>query len=402
MTATDTEVIITGAGPVGLTMAGILARRGVGVVVLEQRGEIDEEPKASTFHAPTLELLDWLEVTDGLLARGLIADRYQHRDRSEGVVAEFDLGVLADDTRYPFRLQCEQQRLSELLLERLRDEPNVEVRYAARVDGFQETADTVAVIVDTGSGHERISGRYLLGTDGASSTIRTQLDIAFEGTTYEDRYLVFLTDVPFEDHLADLCLVNYISDPEEFVVLLRAPEAWRVLFRAPAELTDDAAHDPALAQRKLHGVLPRDADYPILHTQLYRIHQRVADTFRVGRTMLLGDAAHINSPIGGMGMNNGIHDAFDLGRTLPGVLRGSLSDAELDGWSQRRRSVAQEYVRVITDRNARSLGEQDDASRRAHQRELAALASDPVRARRWLLSSSMIEPVRAQHLLPYA
>lgn len=398
---TPPDIIIAGAGPVGLTAAALLARRGLTAVVVEERDALDMEPKASTFHAPTLELLDWLDVAQPLISKGLIADRYQNRDRSRGVIADFDFAALKDDTPYPYRLQCEQQRLSELLLEQLADSESVEVHYGTKLTSFDANENGVTATVTTAGGEHRIEGRYLLGTDGASSTVREELEVEFPGTTYVDRYLVFLTDFPFEDHLEDLCLVNYISDPEEFVVLLRAPEAWRVLFRADESMTEEEAYDPELAQRRLNGVVPRDEPYRILHTQLYRIHQRVAEGFRWGRVLLLGDAAHINSPIGGMGMNNGIHDAFDLARTLPGVLRGELPDADLDDWAVRRESIAREYVQIITDRNAKALGERDESTRRAHQQELAEIANDPARSREWLLSSSMIKAVREQSLLPY-
>lgn len=397
-----TDIIISGAGPVGLTAAALLVRRGLSVIVLEARDGIDMEPKASTFHAPTLELLDWLGMTAGLLEKGLVADRYQNRDRTSGVVAEFDFGVLKDDTRYPFRLQCEQQRLSEQLLELLAGSELAEVRFGTRLDGFTDDGEHVTVEASGADGTSTLRARYLLGADGASSTVRAAAGIDFPGTTYVDRYLVYLTNFSFEEHFEDLTLVNYISDPDEYVVLLRAPQAWRVLFRADESMMEAEAHDPALAQRKLHGVVPRDEDYRILHTQLYKIHQRVAERFSSGNVLILGDAAHINSPIGGMGMNNGIHDAFDLARTLPGVLRGELPDDRLDDWAARRASVAREYVRVITDRNAKALGEVDESTRRANQARLSETADDPVKAREWLLSSSMITPVREQTLLPYA
>lgn len=396
------RVLVVGAGPVGLTMAALLAHRGIPALVVEERADIDPEPKASTFHAPTLELLDVLGVAEGLIARGLVADKYQNRDRERGVVAEFDFGLLKDDTRYPFRLQCEQQRLCELLLERLADQALVEVRFSTRLDRFVDDGDEVTAHLVTADGSE-VAERVgmLIAADGASSTVREQLGVEFPGTTYEDRYLVFLTDFPFEEVFDDLVLVNYISDPREFVVLLRAPQAWRVLFRADPELTEEQAFDPALAQQRLHGVYRRDEDYHVVHTQLYRIHQRVAEQFRVGRVLLIGDAAHLNSPIGGMGMNNGIHDAFDLARFLPDVVAGREPLTHLDDWARRRRDVALEYVQIITDRNSKTLGERDEAARLATQQQLRETASDPVKAREWLLAASMLKAVNAQRLLPY-
>lgn len=395
------DVLIVGAGPVGLTTAALLEKRGLRVLVVERAPTIDMAPKASTIHGPTLELLEHLDVTEHLLERGLVANTYQHRDRQRGIVAEFDFSVLKDDTKYPFRLQCEQQRLSEALLDRMETRERVSIAFDTELASFCDTGGGVVATLKGPEGERTVGCRFLLGTDGASSTVRSQLGIDFEGSTYVDRYLVYLTEHDFENDIADLCLVNYISDPEQFVVLLRAPASWRVLFRTDETMTDERANDPGMIEELLQGVVAKPDPYKILHTQLYRIHQRVAAEFRRGNVMLLGDAAHINSPIGGMGMNNGIHDAFDLSRALPGVMVGDLPDTALDEWAFRRRTVAREFVRVITDRNAKALAEKDEASRVAHQRELAAIASDPVRCREWLLSSSMINAVHEQGLLPY-
>jgi 3-(3-hydroxy-phenyl)propionate hydroxylase len=396
-----TDVLIVGAGPVGLTTAALLEKRGMRVLVVERASTIDMAPKASTIHGPTLELLETLDVTDHLIERGLVANSYQHRDRQRGIVAEFDFSVLKDDTKYPFRLQCEQQRLSEALLERMATRERVTIAFDTELVSFIDTGGGVVATLKGPDGERTVGCRFLLGTDGASSTVRGQLGIEFEGSTYVDRYLVYLTDHAFENDITDLCLVNYISDPEQFVVLLRAPASWRVLFRTDETMTDERANDPALIEQLLQGVVAKPEPYGILHTQLYRIHQRVAVEFRQGNAMLLGDAAHINSPIGGMGMNNGIHDAFDLARVLPGVMVGDLPDTAIDEWALRRRTVAREFVRVITDRNAKALAEKDESSRLAHQQELAAIASDPARCREWLLSSSMINAVNEQGLLPY-
>lgn len=395
------DVLIVGAGPVGLTTAALLEKRGMSVLVVEQESTIDTAPKASTIHGPTLELLEFLDVTQYLVERGLVASSYQHRDRERGIVAEFDFSVLKEDTKYPYRLQCEQQRLSEALLERMEPLDRVTLAFDTELVSFVDKDGGVVATLRGPEGERVIGCRFLLGTDGASSTVRSQLGIEFEGSTYIDRYLVYLTDHAFENDITDLCLVNYISDPNQFVVLLRAPASWRVLFRTDETMTEEQANDPQMIESLLQGVVAKPDPYGILHTQLYRIHQRVAAEFRQGNVLLLGDAAHINSPIGGMGMNNGIHDAFDLARTLPGVLAGDLPDTALDEWAARRRTVARDFVQVITDRNAKALAEKDETSRVAHQKELAAVASDPARCREWLLSSSMINAVNEQGLLPY-
>ncbi|MEO3977851.1 FAD-dependent monooxygenase [Streptomyces sp. CAU 1734] len=417
------HVLVAGAGPVGLTTAVLLAEAGMTVEVFEAGEAISTQPRASTFHPPTLDLLHRIGIAEPLIAQGLKAPVYQHRDRERGLVANFDHAVLAGDTAFPYRLQAEQHKLCELLLGRLGDT----VRFRHRVLAVSQDDDGVAVRVEGPGGPRTARGDYLIDAGGAPGAVREALGIAFEGFTYEDRYLVLLTTFPFEDHLEGLEKVNYISDPDEYVVLLRAPDAWRVLFPVREEI-----RDPEIWERMLQGVVASPVPYEVIHHQLYFIHQRVAERFREGGVLLIGDAAHINSPIGGMGMNNGIHDAFSLAGAMSrpdgtgdgpdGSGGGPKSsgggpdgsgdgpdgpdgggpdrDRALDIWARQRREVALEYVRIITDRNARALGEKDPGRRLLAQREMAAAAADPVRAREWLLDSSMLNAVRGQGLLP--
>lgn len=376
------HVLVAGAGPVGLTTAVLLTEAGHTVEVFEAGEEVSTQPRASTFHPPTLDLLDRIGIAKPLIEQGLKAPVYQHRDRERGLVANFDHKHLAADTAFPFRLQAEQHKLCELLLERLGEK----VRFRHKVVGVSQDEHGVEVNVEGPQGPLVVQGDYLIDGSGASGVVRQALDIAFEGFTYEDRYLVLLTPFPFEDHLEGLEKVNYISDPEQYVVLLRAPDAWRVLFPVKEEI-----RDPEVWERMLQGVVPSPVPYEVVHHQLYFIHQRVAERFKEGRVLLIGDAAHVNSPIGGMGMNNGIHDAFSLVEALP---------HGLDAWAEQRRRIALDYVKIITDRNARALGEKDPAQRLAAQQEMAATAADPARARAWLLDSSMLNAVRKQGLLP--
>jgi 3-(3-hydroxy-phenyl)propionate hydroxylase len=392
------RVTVVGAGPVGLTVAYILAREGIDVQVLEAGTVPSTEWRASTFHPPTLELYDSIGVTDDMLAGGLVARHYQIRDRKAGLVAEFDLDVLRKDTRYPFRLQYEQYKLVQLLRERLDDAPNAVICFEHEfLDVAQDSAGATAT-VRTPEGVRTITVPYLLGADGATSTVRQRLGLAFDGLTYVDRYLLLSTTFPFERHLSGIRLVNYIADPDEHMMLLRIPDVWRVLFSVrPGE--ESAALTEPEGERRLQRVVACDEPFPVLQRQLYQIHQRVSSTFRVGRVLLLGDAAHVNSPFGGMGLNSGVHDAFDLGARLARVLDDeATADEELTAYTTGRRRVATNHVRANTHRNTRSLAERDPVARKENQAEMAAIATDPERARAWLLDASMITAVREQRI----
>lgn len=392
------RVTVVGAGPVGLTMAYFLARNGIDVQVLEAGAVPSTEWRASTFHPPTLELYDSIDITADMLAGGLVARHYQIRDRKAGLVAEFDLDVLRQDTRYPFRLQYEQYKLVQLLRERLDAAPNATICFEHEfLDVAQDATGTTAT-VRTPKGIRRINAPYLLGADGSNSAVRRQLGLAFDGLTYVDRYLLLSTTFPFERHLTGIRSVNYIADPDEHMMLLRIPDVWRVLFSVRPGEENLALTEPE-GERRLQRVVAHHEPFPVLQRQLYQIHQRVASTFRLGRVLLLGDAAHVNSPFGGMGLNSGVHDAFDLGARLVRVLNEKASaDEELDAYATARRRVATDHVRAQTHRTTRSLAERDPVARKQHQADTAAIAADPQRAREWLLDAAMITAVRQQRI----
>ncbi len=392
-------IVIVGAGPVGLTVAEILTLQNIPVIVLEQNAVPSPEWRASTFHAATLELLEATGLSSELMARGLIADKIQYRDRRTGVFAEFDTNLLKNDTKYPFRLQCPQSTYVQILAERLQKRPLADLRFNSALIGLEQESDGAKAIVQTPEGKYTLHTPFLLGADGAKSVVRKQLGISFDGMTFEERLLLVGTPVPFDQFLPDITYVNYVSDPEEFLFILRVPEAWRLLYAVPATVSDELAMSDERIQGTLRRALHTEHYFPIVERMIYRFHQRVAASFYSGRVVLLGDAAHINSPFGGLGLNSGIHDAVDLSMRLVRILSGDHAvnvEAELQTYAQRRRQVAIQYVQNISGRNTRLIAEQDPQQRLRLQQELADEANDPERSRQWLLRSSLLTSVREQ------
>lgn len=388
------RVIVAGAGPVGCVASAVLAAGGVEVTLLEAAPQLPRELRASTFHPATLDLLEPLSVVDELIGRGLVAPVFAYRDRRKGVVAEFDLGALADVTGHPYRLQCEQFRLCEIMLEAFERQRTVSVRFGAEVVGAVDRGDAASVVLASG---ERLEADAVVAADGAASAVRKSLDLAFDGMTYEDRYLVLSTPFDMATRLDRLAAVNYISDPDEWLVLLRTAGLWRALFPVGEGESDDQALSDRSAQRRLAGIAAHDEPFEIAHRTIYRVHQRVAETFLVGRVVLMGDAAHINNPLGGMGMNGGIHDAVLLGASLAAVLRGDIGADRLAHHAGLRRKLAIEYVRRHTHENAESLAAPDGAARQRALDRMAARATDPAEARAYMLQASMINAVTAMH-----
>jgi 3-(3-hydroxy-phenyl)propionate hydroxylase len=331
-----------------------------------------------------------------MLELGLQVPRYQYRDRRTGLVAEFDLGLLADETRFPFRLQLNQQRLVEILVERLR-ERDVEVRFDAGVERLEQDGPHGPVRLTTRGGDE-LTASLVVGADGAGSTVRKLVGAEFDGMTYPQRFLILSVEEDLRaETVPDLAEVCYISDPDEFVFVLRTPDSWRVLFPVPSDEPSDRALSASRMQERLRGFHDLGRDYGILDSQIYAVHQRVADRFRNGRVVLAGDAGHINSPMGGMGLNCGIHDAVDLARRVARAAgEESGLDAELDAYAEVRRSVAVDYVRADTHRNTRVMAERDPQVRARNQEELRATAADPDAARIWLRRAALLTAVAEQ------
>jgi len=393
------RVIVVGAGPVGLCLALALAQAAIRSVVIEELHDgnfLEQVPRAGTNHPATLEMLDRIGLYERLEPRGIIAPVFHYWDRREGLIAAFDHALLAGDTRFPYVLQCERIKLVEEALRMAKGRPEIELRLGCSFTGFAQDADGVtASFTDPSGAMEQVRGAYLVSCEGARSIVRKELGIAFEGFTYPDRTLNI--EVAYDFTQAGYAHRNYISDPEEWSNLFHwkgPPERWRVHFPTEPEDDPEALIRPEAMQARLQRFLRTGRDFDIVGCNLYVVHQRVAAKFRAGRAILAGDAAHVNSPIGAMGMNSGIHDAINLADKLVAILRGETGEAELDRYERQRRHVAVQHTQAQTIRNRRLLEERDPATRRRNQEELRRTAADPALARAFLLRTSLIESVR--------
>jgi len=395
VTKADGRVLIAGAGPVGLVLSLSLARRGHRVTVVEKLVDLlDQVRRAGTIHAATLEMLDDIGLYDRLERRGLVAPLVHYWDRGDPEpVAVFDHAVLAGDTRFPHALQCDRLKLIEEALKMASDEELIEIRVGTELVGFAQDGDSVTAVTETADGaREELRGTHLVGCEGAHSVVRKQLGIGFEGFAFPDRTMTLSVMFDFNSILP-YGHRNYILDPAEWANLFKWTDFWRVVLPADVHADPDTLLDDDVIEAGLQRFHPIGEPYEVVSKSLYTVHQRVAETFRAGRVLLAGDAAHVNSPIGAMGMNSGIHDAVNLAAKLSSVLRGA-GDEVLDRYVRQRRYVAVAHVQAITIRNKKLMAEADPQTRRRNRDELRRAADDPSLAREFLLRASLISSVR--------
>ena len=401
----NAQVMIAGAGPVGLLTALVLAQRGVACVVLESESGLTHDLRAGTFHPPTLEMLNQVGVADDMLALGIQVPRWQSCDLSFGLVAEWDLGLLKNDTPYPFRLHLEQHRLTPLLMDKLKAFPHVQVLFNHRFESLTQNADDVTVRIATPQGLATWRMPWVVAADGGRSQVRKAAEIEFAGYTWPERYSVISTTYDFSQ--LGYTENAYISDPEQWVAVFKMPDVgppglWRMTLPVAQDVTDDVALAGPYAQHAIRRFTRATADvtYPLVHQSIYNVHQRVAVQLRKHRVLLAGDAAHVNNPLGGFGLNSGIHDAMSLGAMLARVVQGEADDSLLDLYHRQRHTVNTEYVQHLSVKNKKNLEEKDPEQRAQRICELQETCADPVKARAFLLNSSMVNSIaRANAIL---
>jgi len=386
-------VIVVGAGPVGLTVALSLAHQGVPVQVLEAEPGLTVDQRAGTFHPPTLEMLEPLGVTAEMQKIGIKVPHWQLRDRKQGVIVEWDLGLIADLTPYPYRFHLEQHRLTPILFHRLRAYRHASVRFSTTFTEATQDADGVTVQTT----HGVYKTPWLVGCDGGRSVIRKGLGIEFEGFTWPERFIVISTVEDFG--LLGFTSNAYVADPKEWAAVFHMPHdgppgLWRMAFPVHPDESEQAVLEDEAVEARMQRFMPREDPYEVPYKGIYRVHQRVAKQWRAGRILLAGDAAHLNNPLGAFGLNGGLHDAIMLGGYLGKVWRGEADDTLLDRYVRQRRTANVEFVQTQSIANKRLLEEGDAAKREQNFAEVRRIAADPKAAREFLVKSSMLWSVK--------
>ena len=390
-------VVIAGGGPVGLIVALMLGRAGIAVTLFDQGDIVHSQPRAATIHPATLDILDDLGAYALIEPQGIVCPIVNYYD-GKLLLAAFDHALLKGETRHPWVLQCEQDKLSRTLFAMAKAIPNVTFRTATKVTDCTQRDNAIEVLVEAADGRrERHQALYLVGADGARSTVRRAIGVEFAGFTYPEYCMIIGT--PYDFAADGYAYRNYIADPQEWYNLFKIswqgpPGIYRLVVPLRPDEPLDGDHALAIAQRKIQRFNPRPHDYEIVIYDSYTVAQRVATTFRKGRVLLAGDSAHLNSPIGAMGMNSGIHDAVSLAGSLIRVLHGEESDAALDRYARQRRFVATAHVQTATIANKQNMEQRDPIKRQRYRDEMRRWAEDPLLAKAFLMRTALIDSLR--------
>lgn len=391
-------VVVVGAGSVGMTVALCLARVDIPVTVFEAGPPaVATDWRGSTVHPPTVEILEALGLAEHVLANGVRVDRVQYRDLELPAVASLDYRVLVGRTRFPFRLQFEQYKLLRLLRRAAAQSPLVDVRYETRVTAIRPSSTDVTIQTVDATGRAEVVASWLIGADGSHSVVRAQAGIDFVGRTYDAPSVVAAIDFDLSADIDDLAPVSYWSGPSGRLSLIRTPDVWRVAVTVPPSDSGygDVDHPHPLLAELLGRLIgpPRAAALRLLQHQAYVSHQRVATTFRRGRLLLAGDAAHITATTGGMGLNSGIHDAWALANALSDLCGHPTDDSAVDRYASRRWTMADRVVQRATTQNRTSADVRSRPERQSRLDDLQATFADPARRSSFAERAAMLDAV---------
>ena len=385
------KVIIIGAGPVGTFVAYCLAEYGIETILLESESSCETDMRASTFHPSTLKYLDNLNLANELIDKGLKAPIFQYRIRATDEILEFNLEELSDVLDFPFRLQCEQYKFARMLADKLDNHKYSSVMFNRELISFSDAGNKVKLKVDHKGIGEDYECDYLIGADGANSIVRRNLGIEFGGFTYKEKFFTLSTEKPLENYFSDLSYVNYVSDPDEWFVMLKAPSAWRMLVPVDENLDDDLIRSDDYVRNIFKRALNSDDQIETNHRTIYRVHQRVVDTMRSGRVILAGDSAHLNNPLGGFGMNGGLHDAWNLAEQLDEIINHNKNEELLDLYDRQRRTVMNEFIQKQTIRNKKMIEETGDDKYSSEWNRMRNIHQNDTERREYMFRQTMAQ-----------
>ena len=404
----EPQVIIAGAGPVGLVTALGLAQKGIQVLVLEKNSiEVPPQWRGSTIHPPTLAIFDELGLADEIIAGAIKVEVLQYRDLEIEEVVNFGYDCLDGQVKFPFRLQFEQYKVLKLLRTAASSNSKIEIKYNTLIESVTQDSDGVSVQVTNNGATHILRADWLVGADGSHSAVRKALGIELDGFTYPYPTTVVATPFKFEDHFAGLAPVTYWSGPTGRLSMIRTPDIWRIAMTTPLEGVDISSDDRGsiseptqdfivaidLLLSRLPGVSL--ADLELKQYEVYRSHQRIAREFSVDRVALAGDAAHLTTTNGGMGLNSGVQDAAALVKALEAAIAQN-SSGPISQYAKERKEFCTNFLQPTTTTNHTTVDNPDYEARKSRLTELLADTNNPEVVKQVIARASMISELVKQ------
>ena len=398
----EPQVIIAGAGPVGLVTALGLAQKGIQVLVLEKNSiEVPPQWRGSTIHPPTLAIFDELGLADEIIKGAIKVEVLQYRDLEIEEVVNFEYDCLDGLVKFPFRLQYEQYKVLKLLRTTASTNPKIEIQYDSLIESVTQDSDGVSVQVSKGGVANTVRVDWLVGADGSHSAVRRALGIELDGFTYPYPTTVVATPFKFEDHFDGLAPVTYWSGPTGRLSMIRTPDIWRIAMTTPLEGVDISSDDSGsiaeptedfivaidLLLSRLPGVSL--ADLELKQYEVYRSHQRIAREFSVDRVALAGDAAHLTTTNGGMGLNSGVQDAAALVKALEAAIAQN-SSGPISQYARERKEFCTNFLQPTTTTNHKTVDNPDYEARKSRLNELSVDTNNPEIVKQVIARASMI------------
>jgi 2-polyprenyl-6-methoxyphenol hydroxylase-like FAD-dependent oxidoreductase len=330
------DVVIVGGGPTGFICALGLAQAGIHVTVIEAEAQIVDSPRAAVYHWSVVEALEKLGIREEVEQTGFAKQDYTYLVHKTGERIDFSLEVLNGRTPYPYNIHLGQHRLADIALRRLRGFGHTRVRFDTRLTHLQQDDSGVTLQVMSPTGVEEIRADWVIGADGAGSTVRRQLGLEFDGMTWPERFVA--TNVYFDFEQYHYARATFLIDDQFGAVIAKLDNSglWRCTYMEDASLPEESVRERL--PRVYDAILP-GADYSIDRATPYRMHQRSAASYRVGRVALVGDAAHVTNPTGGLGLTSGMFDCFALYPALAAVILDGADPSVLDRYSDSRRDI---------------------------------------------------------------
>jgi 3-(3-hydroxy-phenyl)propionate hydroxylase len=379
VTGSDSDVVIVGAGPVGLVTALGLAQAGVSVTVLDAMPGVIEEPRGMAYHWASLAGLERLGVLDDALAAGFTKQDWSSQVLRTGERLVMDLKVLTDDVRHPYTLVLGQDALAAVVIGHLERFAGVTVHWDTTVTGLEQDATGVVVHAEAGGEAREFRAGWVVGADGARSVVRRALGLGFEGMTWGERFVATNCRGAYADHFVSGYLID--ADLGAVVHQIDTTGLWRHTYAESVDLPEDGVADRMAAY--FDAVLPEgDFGHEIELWRAYRMHQRSAERYRVGRVLLAGDAAHVTNPTRGFGLVGGLFDSYALTEALGAVVQDGADDELLDRYAEHRRRVFWEHTTPVSSESKRLVFEPTEE----RLDQLRRVAADPEAQRRYFLS----------------